>query len=87
MKILDLIGLKITVLYHSNPYYINISGIIVFESRNFLYIRDHKGKIKRIYKMNGIYQLDFKGSHMIVHGCRIVGSPIKRIYKRRWSVG
>lgn len=81
-KLLDLIGLKVKVLSHSNPFFIGLSGIIVFESSKFLYIKSSKGKIIMVYKANGIFEIDFKGSHQIMHGYKLMGNIVKRLKKR-----
>ncbi|AEE93738.1 ribonuclease P protein subunit [Acidianus hospitalis] len=81
---LDLIGLKVKVLSHSNPFFIGLSGVIVFESSKFLYIKSSKGKILMVYKADGIFEIDFKGSHQIMHGYKLMGNIVKRL-KKRWT--
>ncbi|AWR97291.1 hypothetical protein DFR86_06810 [Acidianus sulfidivorans JP7] len=81
--IFDLIGYNIKILSHSNPNFIGIQGKIVYETNKFLYILlNSKTKIIKVYKADGIYEIDFKATSKIMVGYMLVGTPIKRIKKK-----
>ncbi|ARM75933.1 ribonuclease P protein subunit [Acidianus manzaensis] len=79
--IFDLIGYNIRVLFHSNTNFIGLKGKVIYETTKFLYIRVNS-KVVKIYKADGIYEIDFKATSKIMVGYMLVGNPIKRIKKK-----
>lgn len=79
--IFDLIGCRIRILFHSNYNFMGIEGTIVYETSKFLYIKTNS-KIIKVYKQDGVYEIDFKGTLRIMHGYKLVGTPIKRLRKK-----
>jgi len=81
----ELIGLEAEVLENSNPYNVNIRGIVIDETMNTLVIDD--GGAKRIAKKNAVFKFKLKGKSVKVEGWALASRPedrVKKKIKRRW---
>ncbi|MEM4943855.1 MAG: ribonuclease P protein subunit [Saccharolobus sp.] len=77
---LDYIGSKVKVLYHTDQSLVSKEGIIIFETEKMFLVKlADKNKIIKILKANGIFEITFKGKSFIVAGHKLVRKPWKRI--------
>jgi ribonuclease P protein subunit POP4 len=79
----ELIGLKIKICQSPQPSLVNLTGLIVFETKNLLMINTIKG-IKKIAKniiLNCIIYLH--NNPCFINGNQLVGRPEDRILKIR----
>ena len=75
---LDYIGSKVKVLYHTDQSLVSKEGIIIFETEKMFLVKlADKNKIIKIFKANGIFEITFKS--FIVAGHKLVRKPWKRI--------
>ncbi len=82
----ELIGLDVTILSHSNPYFIGINGKIVDETMNTLKILLDNGKILTVLKRYGLFEITLpRNRKAIIDGSQILGRPEDRL-KRLKSV-
>ncbi|MBW9140595.1 MAG: ribonuclease P protein subunit [Candidatus Aramenus sp.] len=74
----DFIGFSLKILGNSDSNLIGIRGQVIFETKNtfLVYVG---GRVKRIVKANGFYELDFKRSHITICGYKLVDRPAKRV--------
>ena len=83
-----LIGLEVKVIKSSNPYYLNMVGKIVDETKNTLIIKSG-GKEKRIPKKDTIFLFHLSTNTAIeIYGNLLIGRPEERIKKRisyKWN--
>ena len=78
----ELIGLNAEVVRSSNPACVGISGRVVDETRNILFIM-HQNKKKAIVKDTAVFHFTFPdGTIAEIDGKVIVGRPEDRIKKR-----
>ncbi|MEM2212545.1 MAG: ribonuclease P protein component 1 [Candidatus Nezhaarchaeales archaeon] len=83
----ELIGLKVMVLESQHKGYVGISGLVIDETMNMLYVL-HNGSVKALPKRvcTFIFELP-DGTQVKVEGSILVGRPedrVKRPLKRRW---
>jgi len=75
----ELIGLKVTVVLHSDPTLIGLQGIIIDETKYTLKIRTEEGD-KRIPKLYGVFRFRLPNDLEVdVDGSLIVGRPEDRV--------
>ncbi|WP_338601103.1 ribonuclease P protein subunit [Sulfolobus tengchongensis] len=78
--LLDYIGSEIKILYYVDSSLISKKGIVILETEKTFLIRlSDKGKVVRIFKAHGIFEITFKGKSFIVDGYKLVRKPWKRI--------
>jgi RNase P/RNase MRP subunit p29 len=76
----DLIGLKIRVIYSTNPLEKNIQGLVLFQTKNMIHI-NYNSKILKLSK-NNLYVL-IENLDLIIN-CRTINNNIytrKTLYK------
>lgn len=83
----DLIGLRIKVISHTDPSFVNIRGTVIDETMNILIIQvEHNHKRIRIPKLYGIFELELpSGERILIDGTLIHGRPedrLKRMLRR-----
>ena len=82
-----LIGRKVTVIKSRQPSYVNISGMVIDETRETLTI-DDGSKRKVIVKRGTTFHVNLSdGTVVEVDGDAIVGRPedrVKKRLRRRW---
>jgi ribonuclease P protein subunit POP4 len=78
----ELIGLPVTVVKASNPHQRGITGIVIDETRNMLYIRTSSGE-KRIPKHPNTFRFILPdGTIVDVDGSALVMQPERRITQK-----
>ncbi|MEQ9714834.1 MAG: ribonuclease P protein component 1 [Candidatus Asgardarchaeia archaeon] len=84
----ELIGLKVIVHDHTNPSFKNINGIVVYETKNMLHIKNPEGKVYKISKKDGVFRFIISDDCIVeVDGKIINKRPEDRIkihLRRRW---
>ncbi len=83
----ELIGLRVEVKQAENPLHIGLKGLVVYETKNMLWIENEKGKIKKIPKKGTKFMFTLPdGKKVLVEGSAILARPEERIKKkvRRW---
>lgn len=84
----ELIGLRVKILQYTDPTLIGIEGTIVDETMKTLLIEKTSGKRIRVFKSNGIFQVQLPdGRFVVLRGDRIVGRPWDRLKKMLTSRG
>ncbi|MEM0492400.1 MAG: ribonuclease P protein subunit [Candidatus Thermoplasmatota archaeon] len=78
----ELIGLNIKIIDTTDPTWLNVSGLVIDESKNTLLIRS-QGRDKRIAKNIAVFEFNRQGEKTIVEGLRLMYRPEDRIKKAR----
>lgn len=76
----ELIGLEVKVSSSSNPYLKGVSGIVVDETRNMLFIEGSDGRVRKIPKSCCKFKFKLPSGVIVeVDGRVIVGRPEDRL--------
>ncbi len=76
----ELVGLKATVLAHSDPTLIGVVGTVVEETEKTLVVKTGDGRLIRILKPGGLFAFTLPGGDVVVvRGEDIVGAPAERL--------
>ena len=78
----ELIGQQVLVSKCSDPTWIDISGVIVDETKHTFLI-ETKEKVKRIAKEIATFSFDMLGTSKHVHGSNLRYRPEERVKKAR----
>jgi ribonuclease P protein subunit POP4 len=78
----ELIGRMVTIIECTDPSWINLSGLIIDETKHTFLIELEK-KQKRIAKQTATFVFEYNGKKTIVKGTRLVYRPEERIKKIR----
>lgn len=84
----ELIGSRVKILQYTDQALVGVEGIIVDETMKTLLIEKNNGKRIRVFKSNGVFQLQLpSGDVIVLRGDRIVGRPWDRLKKVLTSRG
>ena len=76
----ELIGLRVKVLYHSDPGLVGVIGTIIDETQKTIVVEDINGRRKRVLKEHGIYEIQLPtGEKVVIRGYQILGRPEDRL--------
>ncbi len=76
----ELIGLRVTILFHSSPSLRGVAGTVHDETMNTLVIRADDGRLVRVPKSTGIFSFRLPdGSTAVIRGDRLLGRPCDRL--------
>lgn len=79
----NLVGLRVKVIQHPNEGVKGLEGLVVNESKNFLWIMDKKGNIKKVEKL-GYFEFELpSGTKVMISGESIRKRPEERLKKFR----
>ncbi len=78
----ELIGRKVTVIECTDPSWMNLTGLIIDETKHTFLIETNK-KQKRIAKQTAMFAFEYHGKKIIVKGSQLVYRPEERIKKIR----
>ena len=78
----ELIGRFVTIKECTDPAWVNISGIVIDETKKTFLI-DVGNRQKRIAKNTAAFEFEFDGKKTIVEGFRLLYRPEDRIKKAR----
>jgi len=82
----ELIGLDVTILSHSDPHLIGVSGRIVDETMNTLRILLNNGRILTVFKRYGLFEITLPGNtKVVIDGSQIFGRPEDRLKRLKSS--
>ncbi|RLG74991.1 MAG: ribonuclease P protein subunit [Thermoprotei archaeon] len=80
----ELIGLRVDVVSHSDPSLVGLKGVVVWEIRNMLFIKNSRGKIVKVLKQYGTFRFYLpSGVAVEVSGTSILGRPDERLKRAR----
>ena len=71
-----------TITACTDPTFVNISGIVIDETKNTFLI-ECKEKQKRIAKNSAIFEFEYQGKKIAIKGSRLIYRPENRIKKAR----
>ncbi len=83
MKICDFLGLEIRILYYTDVKLVGINGKILDETQNSFLILTSNGDKIRLIKKYGVYEIIFKGKHIIIDGYMLKDKLDRRLAKKR----
>ena len=78
----ELIGRTVTIIECTDPSWMNISGLIIDETKHTFLIEIEK-KQKRIAKQTATFAFEYHDKKIIVKGTRLIYRPEERIKKIR----
>ncbi len=79
----NLVGLRVKVVQHPNEGVKGLEGLVVNESKNFLWIMDKDGNIKMVEKL-GYFEFELpSGTKVMISGKSIRKRPEERLKKFR----
>ena len=78
----ELIGRTVTIIECTDPSWMNLSGLIIDETKHTFLIETDK-KQKRIAKQTATFAFEYHGKKIIVKGTRLIYRPEDRIKKTR----
>jgi len=78
----ELIGRTVTIIECTDPSWMNLSGLIIDETKHTFLIEIEK-KQKRIAKQTATFAFEYHDKKIIVKGTRLVYRPEERIKKIR----
>jgi ribonuclease P protein subunit POP4 len=78
----ELIGRMVTIIECTDPSWINLSGLIIDETKHTFLIEIEKNQ-KRIAKQTATFAFEYHDNKTIVKGTRLVYRPEERIKKIR----
>lgn len=81
LTIFSLISKKITILNSKNKNQINLSGIILKETANFLFIKSNENTIKQISKNNLIIEFEYN-QKKVNFNCNAIKGTIQQRLKK-----
>lgn len=79
----ELIGRRVKIIESRDPTLLNLSGEIVYETKNMLFIKDTNNIIKKVAKNIIKLQIFVDNETYIIDGKDIVGRPEDRIKRLR----
>ena len=80
----ELIGLRVEVVSHSDPSLVGLKGVIVWETRNMLFVRVDRGRIIKVLKRYGTFRFYLPSNITVeVSGTSILGRPDERLKRAR----
>jgi len=82
----ELIGRTVTIIECTDPSWMNLSGLIIDETKHTFLIETDK-KQKRIAKQTATFAFEYHGKKIIVKGTRLVYRPEERIKKQGEDIG
>jgi len=82
----ELIGRTVTIIECTDPSWMNLSGLIIDETKHTFLIEIEK-KQKRIAKQTATFAFEYHDKKTIVKGTRLVYRPEERIKKKGDDVG
>jgi len=78
----ELIGRQVKIKKCTDPNWVNVSGIVIDETKN-TFIIEFENKQKRIAKNTAIFEFEYEGKRTIVDGSQLLFRPADRIKKAR----
>ena len=78
----EFIGKHVCVKECSDPTFNKVSGIIIDETKNTFLIKT-KNKKKMIAKNSALFEIEFKGTKVLIKGSRLIFRPEDRTKKAR----
>ncbi len=79
----NLVGLRVKVLEHPDESLKGLEGLVVNESKNFLWIMDNEGKIRMVEKL-GYFEFTLpSGKRVVISGSSVRKRPEERLKKFR----
>ncbi len=79
----NLVGLRVKVLEHPDESLKGLEGLVVNESKNFLWIMDNEGKIRMVEKLGYFEFLLPSGKRVVISGSSVRKRPEERLKKFR----
>ena len=78
----EFIGRHVEIKECTDPTFVNVSGIIIDETKNTFLI-ETEDKQKRIAKNTATFGFEYKGKKIIIKGSRLIYRPEDRTKKAR----
>jgi ribonuclease P protein subunit POP4 len=78
----ELIGRHVRIKECTDPTFVNISGMIIDETKNTFLI-ETQDKQKRVAKNTATFEFEYKGKKITVKGSRLIYRPEDRTKKAR----
>jgi ribonuclease P protein subunit POP4 len=82
----ELIGRTVTIIECTDPSWVNLTGLIIDETKHTFLIETDK-KQKRIAKQTAMFAFEYHGKKTIVKGTRLVYRAEDRIKKQGEDIG
>ncbi|MEB3825490.1 MAG: ribonuclease P protein subunit [Desulfurococcales archaeon] len=61
----ELIGLEVKVASHTNKYLEGIEGIVVWETKNMLWIKTRDMRVVKVFKAGGVFMFRLPGNDWV----------------------